>query len=80
MRDLQADQTRLQKAVGTIVMGYRPTSGTKRRVAEDYARRSLDQLTWGIRATFQLDRKCLETALLAKKHRRDKRRRVVDDP
>ena len=77
MRDLRADQTRLQKAVGTIVMGYRPTSGTERRAAVDYARRSLEQLTRGTRATFQLDRQRLETALLAKNRKRNV---CVDDP
>ena len=38
LRDLRADQNRLQKAENTLVMRYRPTtSGTKRRAAEDYA-------------------------------------------
>ena len=78
MRDLRANQTRLQKAVGTMVMGYRPTtSGAQRRAAVDYARRSLDPLTRGISTTFQLDQKRLETVLLAKKRRRDG---CIDDP
>ena len=80
LRDLWADQTRLQKAVDTLVIRYRPTtSGVKRRAAEDYARQRLDQLTHGISTKFQQDRKLLETVLLTKQQRRDGRRRLLDN-
>ena len=62
LRDLQDDKIHLRKAVDTLVMGYLPTtSGTKRRDADDYARRLLRQLMHGISTTFQQDQELLET-------------------
>ena len=80
LRDLWAAQTRLQKAVDTLVMEYRPTtSGAKCQVAKDYTCQRLNQLTHGINTTFQQDQKLLETVLLTKQRRRDECRQLLND-